>query len=60
LGLKVLDASKEVLGEQHPDTLTTMNNLMLTYSNLGQNNKALELGLKVLDAEQFRLKCGTE
>jgi len=39
-------------GERHPDTLTVMNNLALTYSDLGQNDRALELLLKVLDARK--------
>jgi len=43
---------KEVLGEWHPSILTTMNNLALTYWNLGQKDKALGLELEVLDARK--------
>ena len=30
------DRQKAVLGEEHPSTLTSMNNLALTYSNQGR------------------------
>ena len=31
LGVQVLEIRKRVLGEEHPETLTSMNNLALTY-----------------------------
>ncbi|CAE6505116.1 unnamed protein product [Rhizoctonia solani] len=43
LQVRVLDAQKQLLGEQHPDTLIPMNNLALTYSSLGRWDDAEEL-----------------
>jgi len=53
LELEVLDARKEVLGERHPDTLTTMNNLvhMLTTKNGGLDDVITEPGLNRRDAD---------
>lgn len=42
----------EVLGERHPETLTSMNNIASTYSHLGRPQDALELQQKVLDARR--------
>ena len=39
----------KVLGKEHPDTLTSMNNLALTYSDLGEHEKALELTEKAYE-----------
>jgi len=44
-----VDLHKKVLGPEHPDTLTSMNNLAVTYSKQGKHNEAGELQLKVLD-----------
>ncbi|EUC58703.1 kinesin light chain-like protein, partial [Rhizoctonia solani AG-3 Rhs1AP] len=43
-------AFKHVLGDEHPHTLMSMNNLASTYSNLGRHNEAEQLQVKVLDA----------
>jgi len=40
---KVFKIYKEVLGEKHPDTLTSLNNLALIYQDLGRLNEALPL-----------------
>ncbi|EUC58653.1 nephrocystin-3 protein [Rhizoctonia solani AG-3 Rhs1AP] len=45
-------AFKKVLGEEHPDTLTSMNNLAYIYSNLGRHSEAEQLQVKVLDARK--------
>jgi hypothetical protein len=34
--VQVIETSERVLGEEHPDTLTSMANLVLTYKNQGQ------------------------
>ena len=47
--MKVLDLHKKVLGPEHPDTLTSMANLAVTYSGQGKYEEAGELELKVLD-----------
>ncbi|KAM0714759.1 hypothetical protein Q7P37_009776 [Cladosporium fusiforme] len=39
----------QVLGEEHPDTLTSKSNLALAYQYLGQYDKAAELGEQVLE-----------
>ena len=36
----------KALGEEHPDTLTSLNNLASTYGKLGEHKKALELNEK--------------
>ena len=36
LGLKVLEARKRMIGAEHPDTLTIMNNLALTWKEMGR------------------------
>ncbi|CAE7146267.1 unnamed protein product [Rhizoctonia solani] len=43
LNFQLLNTRKRVLGEEHPDTLTSMNNLALIYSHLGQWAKATDL-----------------
>ena len=45
----------EILGKEHPDTLTSMNNLALTYSNQGKLQEAADLQEKVLEARRRRL-----
>jgi Tetratricopeptide repeat len=39
----VLEASKRVLGVEHPTTLTAMSNLAYTWKGQGRDSKALEL-----------------
>ncbi|KAH8824125.1 hypothetical protein DL96DRAFT_247864 [Flagelloscypha sp. PMI_526] len=43
-----LRESQRTLGVSHPTTLTSMSSLALSYSNLGQHRKALELDEQVL------------
>ncbi len=43
---------KRVLDEDHPDTITTMANLALTYWNQGQWPEAEELGVKVMETRK--------
>ncbi|KAG8717983.1 hypothetical protein FRC09_013341 [Ceratobasidium sp. 395] len=50
LQVRVLDARKQTLGELHPDTLTTMNNLANTYMDQGRWDEAEALEVRVLDA----------
>ncbi len=47
---KVLEASTRVLGPEHPDTLTSMDNLAYTYSKLGCYQDAIALEKRVLEA----------
>ena len=46
--LKALKISEEVLGERHPDTATSYNNVGMTYGDLGNYDKELEYKLKAL------------
>ncbi|KAJ1310580.1 hypothetical protein OPQ81_007309 [Rhizoctonia solani] len=50
LGLQMRETSERVLGNDHPDTLSTMHNLALTYSNLNRLDEARDLQVQVLDA----------
>ena len=38
-----------MLGEEHPDTLTSLNNLACEYGELGEHEKALELAKKTYE-----------
>jgi tetratricopeptide (TPR) repeat protein len=46
---QVVETSKRVLGEEHPDTLTSMGNLASIYSNQGRWKEAEELGVQVME-----------
>jgi hypothetical protein len=52
LEVKVLEASRRVLGEEHPDTITAMANLASTYWNQGRWKEAEELQVKVLEVRR--------
>ncbi|KAK7007356.1 hypothetical protein R3P38DRAFT_1666384 [Favolaschia claudopus] len=52
LEVKVLEASKRLLGEEHPATLRSMNHLANTYWNQGQWSDAEELEVKVFEARK--------
>jgi hypothetical protein len=43
LGEEVLEKHRRILGAQHPDTLTSMNNLALTYSTHGKTGEVAAL-----------------
>ncbi|KAJ7437343.1 P-loop containing nucleoside triphosphate hydrolase protein [Mycena latifolia] len=49
LAKMVLNRRRELLGEDHPDTLTTMANLANSYSDMGQFHKAAKLDKVVLN-----------
>ncbi|GAB1521159.1 hypothetical protein RhiTH_004250 [Rhizoctonia solani] len=46
------ERSNQVLGDRHPDTLTSMNNLATTYGDLGRLEEARALQVEVLDARK--------
>jgi tetratricopeptide (TPR) repeat protein len=48
LEAQVMQISKRVLSDEHPDTLTSMGNLALTYRHQGRWKEAEELGVQVL------------
>ena len=45
--MQVMEASVRVLGQEHPDTLTSMDNLASTYRNQGRWKEAEELDVQV-------------
>jgi hypothetical protein len=47
-----MEMSKRVLGDEHPDTLTSMGNLALTYSNQGRWKEAEELEVQVIETRK--------
>jgi hypothetical protein len=47
LGVQVMETTKRVLGDEHPDTLTGMGNLASTYMNQGRWREAEELNVQV-------------
>ncbi|KAF8179769.1 hypothetical protein K438DRAFT_1842740 [Mycena galopus ATCC 62051] len=52
LELSTLGKRREILGDDHPDTLTAMNNLANTYRTLGQFKDAEQLELVVLEKQK--------
>jgi tetratricopeptide (TPR) repeat protein len=46
----ILKASKAIFGEEHRNTLATMNNLSICYGDLGRSKEAVELKEKALEA----------
>jgi tetratricopeptide (TPR) repeat protein len=48
----MMETSLRLLGEEHPDTLTTISNLASTYSNQGQWKKAEELQVQVMESRK--------
>ncbi|KAJ7806682.1 P-loop containing nucleoside triphosphate hydrolase protein [Mycena leptocephala] len=48
-GLAVIEKQKQVLGDNHSDTLRAMGNLASTYQKLGEFHKAEELAVVVLE-----------
>jgi tetratricopeptide (TPR) repeat protein len=53
-----MERIERVLGAEHPDTLTSMNNLALTYRNQGRWKEAEELNVQVMEMRKRVL--GTE
>jgi len=49
---QVVETFKRVLGEEHPDTLTSMANLALVYWNRGRWKEAEELGVQVMETRK--------
>ena len=43
MDVQVMETFKRVLGAEHPDTLTSMNNLAFTWKGQGQDKEALKL-----------------
>jgi len=41
--VRVMETRKRVLGEEHPDTLTSINNLAYTWKGQGRDEEAIRL-----------------
>jgi len=52
LNVQLLETQKKVLGPEHPNTLTSMGNLALTYWNQGRWEEAEKLGVQVLETRK--------
>ncbi|GMG13315.1 unnamed protein product [Aspergillus oryzae] len=52
LGVHVLELSKQVLGPEHPDTLTSMADLASTYRNQGRWKEAEKMEVQVLELDK--------
>jgi hypothetical protein len=50
-----METSLRVLGQEHPDTLTSMNNLAWTLKSQGRNDEALELITKCVQLSTQKL-----
>ena len=48
----VMETTKRVLGEEHPDSLMSMNNLASTYSNQGRWKEAEALEVLVMETRK--------
>jgi hypothetical protein len=52
LEVQVMQTTKRVLGDEHPSTLTSMNNLALTYRSQGRWKEAEELQVQVMQTRK--------
>ncbi|KAF1923465.1 kinesin light chain [Didymella exigua CBS 183.55] len=52
LEVQVMKTTKRVLGDEHPDTLTSMANLASTYRNQGQWSEAEKLEVQVMETRK--------
>lgn len=52
LGVQILEVTKRVFGEEHRDTLVSMNNLMMIFMYQGRWKEAGEMGLRVLEVSK--------
>jgi hypothetical protein len=52
----VIETRKRVLGEEHPDTLSSIGNLASTYRNQGRWKEAEELEVQVIETRKRVLR----
>ncbi|MFE8603925.1 tetratricopeptide repeat protein [Archangium violaceum] len=52
LGVDVLERVQRALGPEHPDTLAAVNNLALTYRQLGDNASAIAYGERLVEVSR--------
>ena len=54
--MQAIEIRKRVFGAEHPDTLSSIANLALTYRNQGQQKEAEELEVQVIEIRKRVLK----
>ena len=52
---QTLELRKRILGEEHPGTLRAMNNLVVSYTNLGRHQETVQLGKQAVEARRHVL-----
>ncbi len=52
--MQVMETRKRVLGHEHPDTLTSMNNLAWTFWSLDRKKEAIQLMSEVVQYSEKR------
>ncbi|KAF2201277.1 hypothetical protein GQ43DRAFT_371863, partial [Delitschia confertaspora ATCC 74209] len=52
LFMQVMETRKRMLGEEHPDMLTSMTNQVSTFWNQGRWKEAEELGVQVIETRK--------
>ena len=57
LEVEVMKTQKRVLGREHPDMLTSMASLALTYGNQGRWKEAEELEVEVMEMRKRPKSC---
>ncbi|KAI5791005.1 hypothetical protein FPQ18DRAFT_410111 [Pyronema domesticum] len=50
--VKVLEVQKQLLGEEHPDTVSSMNNLAINFHAQGRYREAEDLQMKVMETRK--------
>jgi Flp pilus assembly protein TadD len=58
LMMQVVETRKRVLGQEHPDTLTSMHNLALTYQSQGRWKEAEALMMQVMETTSVPKRPG--
>ncbi len=58
--VQVMEPSRRVQGQEHPDTPTSMANLALTYRNQGRWKEAEKLSVQVVETSRSRRVLGQE
>ena len=56
--MQVMETRRRVLGQEHPDALTSMTNLATTYMSQGRRKEAKELQIEAVN--QFRTTLGDD
>ena len=58
LGVQVLEARERVLGQEHPDTLTSMNHLASILKSQGRDDEAVALMAQCVNLRKKKIGVG--